>query len=89
LEEHDILTSDISWYNILGKGYKVLVATWQAGGQLVLQPSFSTAHEKFNLFQSLYSAAVATDWPANKRAVYISKSSNLLSHGLECHESQH
>ncbi len=75
----------ISWVNILDKGYKVGAAAWQAGGQLVLQPTFARSQQKFSSHDTIRSAGIAADRSANERAVNRCKACGYLEAGIKPH----
>ena len=83
--EDDKEYKEINWINILDKGYKVGAAAWQAGGQLVLQPSFAKAEQKFSSHDTIRSAAIAADRSANERAVNRCKGCGYLEMGIKSH----
>lgn len=74
---------NINWINILDKGYRVGAAAWQAGGQLVLQPSFAKAEQKFSSHETIRSAGIAADRSANERAVNRCKGCGYLQSGIK------
>ena len=80
---------DINWVNILDKGYKVGAAAWQAGGQLVLQPTFAKAEQKFSTHDTIRSAAIAADRSVNERAVNRCKGCGYLQAGIKPHTDPH
>ena len=67
--EKDDKNNNINWINILDKVYRVGAAAWQAGGQLVVQPTFGKAEQKFSTHDMILSAAIAADRSANEGAV--------------------
>ena len=69
----------IAFTTILDKGYRVTLAPWQAGKQMVMQPVFAKSDEKFSGQQTLTSASVATDRSGNEREVNIAKKVDLSS----------
>ena len=79
-------SSDLSFTNILDKGYRSILAAWRAGGQLLLQPFFAKSDRKFTSKEVLLSAAVASDRSANERAVKRMKCSGMISRGI--HQSE-
>ncbi len=85
IEKDDQQCKEINWVNILDKGYKVGAAAWQAGGQLVLQPSFAKAEQKFSAHDTIRSAGIAADRSANERAVNRCKGCGYLDIGIKSH----
>ena len=79
-------TSSISFTNILDKGYRCVLAAWQTGGQLLLQPFFAKSDQKFTSHEVLLSGAVASDRSANERAVKRMKESSMIARGI--HQQQ-
>ena len=67
---------------ILDKGYRVLLAAWQAGKQIVMQPVFAKSDQKFSGQETHTSASVATDLSGNKCVVNIAKKSGFVKQGL-------
>ena len=86
LEKDDADSNDINWINVLDKGYKVGAAAWQAGGQLVVQPTFAKAEQKFSTHDTIRSAAIAAERSANERAVNRCKACGYLQNGLKTHQ---
>mmetsp|Transcript_2874 Transcript_2874/g.4131 ORF Transcript_2874/g.4131 Transcript_2874/m.4131 type:complete len:119 (-) Transcript_2874:6-362(-) len=80
------LSSDISFTNILDKGYRCILAAWRTGGQLLLQPFFAKSDRKFNSREVLLSGAIASDRSANERAVKKMKASGMIARGI--HQKQ-
>ena len=63
----------VAFTTILDKGYRVTLAAWQAGKQMVMQPDFAKSDKKLSGNQILTSVSVATDRSGNKRKVNIKK----------------
>jgi hypothetical protein len=72
----------INFLNVLDRGYRVTRAAWKQN-QFVLQPNFASSDRKFNTHETLRSGALAADRSGNERCVRLSKSSNLVKHGLQ------
>jgi hypothetical protein len=75
-------TSNLSFTNILDKGYHCILAAWRAGGQLLLQPFFAKSDRKFNSNEVL----VASNQSANEQAVKRMKVSSFIARGM--HQQQ-
>ena len=69
----DNQTQDVTFTNILDKGYRSILTAWRTGGQLLLQPFFAKSDAKFASKEVLFSAAVASDRSGNERAVQVMK----------------
>ena len=79
-------TSNLSFTNILDKGYWCILAAWRAGRQLLLQPFFAKSDRKFLSWEVLLSGAVAHDRSGNERAVNRMKASGMIARGI--HQKQ-
>ena len=64
--------------NMTDKGYRLLLAAWQNGHQLVLQPDFKESDAKFSAEQTISSSVIARDRSANERAVRIGKTADIF-----------
>ena len=64
--------------NMTDKGYRLLLAAWQNGHQMVLQPDFKASDAKFSPEQTISSSVIAKDRSANERAVKIGKTADIL-----------
>ena len=73
---------EIPFTNVLDKGYRILLAAWQAGKQLVLQPDYKKSDKKFSGKLVISSAIIAEDRSANERAVRLSKKCGYLNRGI-------
>jgi hypothetical protein len=62
-------SSNLSFTNILNKGYQCILAVWRAGGQLLLQPFFARSNREFSSREVLVSGAVASDISGNECAI--------------------
>jgi len=69
---------EIPFLNIFDKGYRIRLAAWRNGNQLVLQPHFAKSDEKFSGKATLSSASMAADRSANERAVRLAKQPGYL-----------
>lgn len=72
----------IPFFNVLDRGYRISSLAWTHGKQVTMQPSFTSASQKFSSNQVLYSASVASDRSGNERAVNRLKMSHRLSRGI-------
>ena len=68
---------------MLDKGYRLVLAAWQTGKQLVLQPDYKKSDTKFSGQQVISSAIIAEDRSANERAVRLAKTCGYLTRGLQ------
>ena len=75
----------VTFTNVLDKGYRSTVAAWRSGCQLTLQPDFANSDRKFRTSEVISSAAIATDYSGNERAVRLSKQSKRLQNGAKGH----
>ena len=73
----------IPFTNLTDKGYRILVAAWQHGNQLVLQPDFKSSDTKFSSEQTISSAMIASHRSSNERGVKYAKLAGSLSRGKE------
>ena len=64
--------------NMTDKGYRLLLAAWQSGYQMVLQPDFKASDAKFSPELTILSSVIAKDQSANERAVKIGKTADIL-----------
>jgi hypothetical protein len=79
LLNRDLSTMDVSWLNMMDKGYRNIGAhAWRQGNQMIVQPAFSKVDQRFGSFDTLRSSSVATIRAGNKRAVR--KCKNLQIH---------
>ena len=77
-----ILTKGILFVNIVDKGYRCIVmAAWQAGKHLFLQPAFARSDRKVNTREVNRSSTVASDRSGNERAVNVAKRAGVLKRG--------
>ena len=67
---------------MLDKGYRIILAAWKTGNQLVLQPDFKSSDRKFSQKQVISSAVIAEDRSANERSVRLVKKCNFLDKGI-------
>jgi hypothetical protein len=70
-QERDKVTIDgeervLPFLNIFDKGFRVNMAAWAEGQQLVLQLYFAKSDRRFDRLQTLASASVALDRGANE-----------------------
>lgn len=84
---HDKNSEEISWINILDKGYRIVSAAWRTGEQFVLQPAFAKSDRKFTTIETIRSSTVASDRGGNERAVRIAKICGFLKDGLHQNQS--
>ena len=70
----------------MDKGYRITYQAHEEGGQMVIQPNFAKSDERFSAFQTMRSAAVATDRSGNERAVKYMKHCEYISSGLKAGE---
>ena len=77
--ESDLVNNQVlPFTNMTDKGYRLLLAAWQKGHQLVLQPDFKDSDSKFSAEQKISSSVIAKDRSANERAVKIGKTADFL-----------
>jgi hypothetical protein len=76
----DDFDKGIPFTNIVDKGYLCIMAAWQAGKQLFLQPAFARSDRKFNTREVNRSSTVASDRSGNERA-------GVFKRGLRPNES--
>ena len=74
--------SELSWTIMMDKGFRAVTQAWRAGKQMCVQPNFARSDRHFRAYETLRSAAVASDRGGNERAVKVSKTSGYLSKGL-------
>ena len=74
---------EVPFTNVLDKGYRLVLAAWQTGNQLVLQPDYKKSDTKFSGQQVISSAIIAEDRSANERAVRLAKKCGYLNRGLQ------
>jgi hypothetical protein len=74
-------TSDLTFTNIVDKGYCCVIAAWRKG-QYLLQPTFGRSDQHFTTEDILTSAAIAKDRAGNERAINVCKQSGVIKHGL-------
>ena len=72
----------VPFLNIYDKGFRVNMAAWSEGRQLVLQPDFAKSDKRFSRVQTISSASVASDRGANERTVNVSKRAGYIKRGL-------
>ena len=87
LEIHDFEYSDVQWINVLDKGYHVVEAAWREGKQFVEEPTFAKVDKKFTSYETIRSAAVASDRGGNEHAVRLAKMSSYLHNGTKQNQS--
>jgi hypothetical protein len=88
LMKRDLSCVDISWLNMLDKGYRNIGAhAWRQGNQMIVQPAFSKVDQRFGSFDTLRSSSVATIRAGNERAVRNAKVCKFISTGLNANES--
>ena len=63
----------VMWLIIYNRGYRVKMAAWLEGKQLVLQPPASESDERFRGRTTIYAATIAHDRSGNERAVNVCK----------------
>ena len=81
---HDLVGGKkIPFTNIFDKGYRVMLAAWQAGKQLIQQPTFATSDQKFTANETIRSASIATDRSGNERGVNVQKRSGFIKRGIK------
>jgi hypothetical protein len=73
-------TSDLTFMNIVDKGYHCVIAAWRKG-QYLLQPTFGRSDQHFTT-EDLTSAAIAKDRAGNEHAVNVCKQSGVIKRGL-------
>ena len=73
---------NLPFLNIMDKGYRILLAAWRAGKQLLLQPFYAKSDRKFNTNEVLVSSTVASDRSGNERAVNVAKRARMLRDSL-------
>ena len=73
--------------NILDKGYRIRLAAFKVGKQMVLQPIFAKSDATFGRTNTLTSAGVAADRACNERGVRLCKTAGYLHEGLKNHQS--
>ena len=61
---------------MLDKGYRILLATWQTGKQLVLQPDFKRSNKKFNRRELISSAVITEDRLTKERVARLEKNAD-------------
>jgi hypothetical protein len=75
-------SSDMTFTNIVDKGYCCVLAAWRKG-QYLLQPTFAKSDQQFTTEDILTSTAIATDRAGNEHAVKnICKQSGVIQRGL-------
>jgi hypothetical protein len=87
LHGYDEENAHMPWVNVLDKGYRVVEAAWRAGKQFVLQPTFAKVDQKFTTYETIRSAAIASDRGGNERAVRLAKMSAYLLNGMKQKQS--
>jgi hypothetical protein len=89
LLKRDLSTMDVSWLNtMLDNGYRNIGAhAWRQGNQMIVQPAFSKADQRFGSFDTLRSSSVATIQAGNERAVWNAKVCKFISSGLNLNKS--
>lgn len=70
------------FHNIFDKGYRLILAAWQHGKQIVQQPIFAKSDQKFRKKEVVVSASVAADRSGNERGVAVMKRCGFISRGL-------
>lgn len=85
LEETDDGWIDVKvlpFLNIYDKGYRAKMAAWKEGKQEVLQPDFADSDRRFNRYETISSASIASDRGGNERSVNVSKRSGYIRRGF-------
>lgn len=72
----------LAFINIFDKGYRLVFHAWQYGKQLLFQPVFARADEKFTANEVTESSSVASDRSGNERAVGVCCRSSYISRGF-------
>jgi hypothetical protein len=78
--------SDLTFTNIVDKGYHCLIAGLRKG-QYLLQPMFARSDHHLTTEDILTSTDIAKDRVGNECAMNICKQSGVIKHGLLCHGS--
>lgn len=86
LQKYDSDNKEIKFHILMDKGYRITYQAHEEGGQMVIQPNFAKSDERFSAFQTMRSAAVATDRSGNERAVKYMKHCEYISSGLKAGE---
>ena len=71
--------------NVFDKGYRCIIAAYQAGKQECIQPIFAKSNRRFVGDETVVFASVASDRSGNERAVNICKQSGYIKRGLTPH----
>ena len=81
---NDLVNNEIQPFaNMMDRGYRVTLAAWRTGKQMVLQPSFTESDKKFSAQETLHTAEVATLRSGNERAVGRAKLAGYIKNGLK------
>jgi DDE superfamily endonuclease len=88
IKHRDPINSNISWLNMLDRGYRNLGDyAWNRGQQMIVQPNFARSDDRFTSYETLRSASVASIRAGNERAVKNIKACKYISTGLHSNES--
>jgi hypothetical protein len=88
IQQKDPLSNHVTWLNMLDRGYRNLGSyAFSHGHQKVVQPNFGKTDDRFNTYETLWSASVAAIRAANKRAVRTAKTSKYVRSGLRPNDS--
>ena len=74
---------DITWTNMYGTRYRLVLVGWQNGKQLVLQPAYKKSDMRCLSQQVLPSVVIDEDRSANERAVQLTKKCEYIYRGVE------
>jgi hypothetical protein len=86
--KRDQTTNHVPWLNMFDRGYRNIGDFARSQGkQLVVQPTFSRAEERFKRYNTLRSAAIAAVRAGNERYVRYAKQSKFIKSGLKPNES--